>query len=128
MLAIVFIIVSIKYSLSLNESKKLAVENGVDEEDYDILRIGLWFYIIPPIIGFLFPIVFKIYLLPLLMLTYAPSIYYGLKISKKLDRGYDYVRKLGKKVNQIIWIGYAGIGLVVINWILIYTNALVNGI
>jgi len=36
------------------------------------------------------------------MLTYALSIYYGLKISKKLDRGYDYVRKLGKKVNQIV--------------------------
>lgn len=128
MLAIAFIIVSIKYSLSLNEFKKIAVENGVDEEDYDILRIGLWFYIIPPILGFLFPFVFKIYLLPLLMLTYAPSIYYGLKVSKKLDRGYDYARKLGKKINQIVWIGYAGIGLVVLNWILIYTNALMNGI
>lgn len=54
--------------------------------------------------------------------------YYGLKVSKKLDRGYDYVRKLCKKVNQIVWIGYAGIGLVVLNWILIYTNTLMNGI
>jgi len=51
MLAIAFIIVSIKYSLSLNGSKKLAIENGVDEEDFDILRIGLWFYIIPPTLG-----------------------------------------------------------------------------
>ena len=119
---------SIKYSLSLNECKKTAIENEVDEEDYDILRIGLWFYIIPPISGFLFPFVFKIYLLPLLMLTYAPSIYYGLKVSKKLDRGFDYVRKLGKKVNQIVWIGYAGIGLVVLNRVLIYTNDLMNGI
>ena len=128
MLTIAFIIASVKYSLSLNKSKKLALENGVEEEDYDILRIGIWCYIIPPILSFLFPFLFQIYLLPVLMLPYAPSIYYGIKVSKKLDRGYDYVRKLGKQINQIIWIGYAGIGLVILDWILIYTNTLVNGI
>ena len=62
------------------------------------------------------------------MLTYAPSIYYGLKISKKLDKGYDYVRKLSKKVNQVVWIGYAGIGLVVITWLFVYLNTLPMGI
>jgi len=128
MLAIAFIVITIKYYVDLTNSEKLALENGVDEEDYDILKIGLWFYIIPPILGFLFPIVFKIYLLPLLMLTYVPSIYYGLKVSRKLDKGYDYVRKLSKKVNQVVWIGYAGIGLVALNGLLIYLNALSNGI
>ena len=43
MLAIIFIVVSIKYSYSLNKSKKIAFDNGVDKEDYDILIIGLWF-------------------------------------------------------------------------------------
>ena len=124
MLAIVFIVITIKYYVDLNNSEKLALENGVDEEDYSILKIGLWFYIIPPILGFLFPFVFKIYLLPVLMLTYAPSIYYGLKVSKKLDKGYDYVRKLSKKVNQVVWIRYAGIGLVVITWLFVYLNTL----
>ena len=128
MLAIVFIVITIKYYVDLTNSEKLALENGVDEEDYSILKIGLWFYIIPPILGFLFPFVFKIYLLPLIMLTYAPSIYYGLKISKKLDKGYDYVRKLSKKVNQVVWIGYAGIGLVVITWLFVYLNTLPMGI
>ena len=128
MLAIAFIVITIKYYVDLTNSEKLALENGVDEEDYDILKIGLWFYIIPPILGFLFPIVFKIYLLPLLMLTYVPSIYYGLKVSRKLDRGYDYVRKLSKKVNQVVWIGYAGIGLVALNGLFLYLNTLQNGI
>ena len=128
MLAIAFIVITIKYYVDLTNSEKLALENGVDEEDYDILKVGLWFYIIPPILGFLFPIVFKIYLLPLLMLTYVPSIYYGLKVSRKLDRGYDYVRKLSKKVNQVVWIGYAGIGLVALNGLFLYLNTLQNGI
>jgi hypothetical protein len=128
MLAIAFIVITIKYYVDLTNSQKLAIENGVKEEDYDILKIGLWFYIIPPILGFLFPFVFKIYLLPLLMLTYAPSIYYSLKVSKQLDKGYDYVRKLSNKVNQVAWIGYAGIGLVALNWLLIYLNELSNGI
>ncbi len=128
MLAIAFIVITIKYYIDLNNSKNIALENGVDEEDYDILRIGLWFYIIPPIIGFFFPLVFKIYFLPLLMLPYVPSIYYGYKISDKLDKGHDYIRKLGNKVNQIVWIGYAGIGLVVISWLLVYTNTLLNTI
>ncbi len=127
MLAIAFIVITIKYYVDLTNSEKLALENGVDEEDYDILKLGLWFYIVPPILGFLFPIVSKIYLLPLLMLTYAPSIYYGLKVSKKLDRGYDYVRKLSKKVNQVVWIGYAGIGLVALNGLFLYLNDLSSG-
>ncbi|HUX61017.1 MAG TPA: hypothetical protein VMV32_06880 [Ignavibacteriaceae bacterium] len=128
MLAIAFIIISIKYSLSLTDSKKLAIENGVEEEDFDILRIGLWFYIIPQAIGFFLPGIYKIYLLPLILAAYIPSIYYGLKISKKLDRGHDYVRKLGRQVNQIVWIGYGGIVLVILTWLLIYTNTLMRGI
>ena len=128
MLAIIFIVVSIKYSYSLNKSKKIAFDNGVDKEDYDILIIGLWFYIIPPTLAFFLPFLFKIYFLPLLVLPYTPSIYYGLKISKKLDKGYDFVRKLGKQVNQVVWIGYAGIGLVIFNIILLYTSAVMKGI
>jgi len=124
MLAIAFIVITIKCYVDIANSEKLAMENGVDEEDYNILKIGLWFYIIPPILGFVFPFVFKVYLIPFLMLTYAPSIYYGIKVSRKLDRGYDYVRKLGKKVNQAVWVGFAGIGLVALNGLLIYLNSL----
>ena len=118
MVAFVFILVSLKYSRSLNESKKIALENGVDGEDYDVMRIGVRFYIIPQIlVACFFSFLCHYYLLPLLMLPYVPSIYYGLKISNKLERGYDYGRKLGNKINQIVWIGFAGIGLVVIDWI-----------
>ena len=128
MLTILLFIFVIKYYSELNNSESIALENGVHDEDYDILKIGLWLYIIPPILGFLFPAIYKIYIVPLVMLVYLPGIYYGIKISKILERNYDYVRRLSKKVDHVVWVGYGGMALVLISWILIETSVPLRGI
>jgi len=129
MLAIAFVIVSVQYFRLLTESKNTAFENGVDEEEYDILRFGLWFYLVPQIVAFLFPIVFQyFYLALLLILFYVPSIYYGIKISQELDKGQDFVRKLSNQISQVAWIGLADIGLVILDWVFVYTNILLRGV
>ena len=70
MLAIAFILISIQYFSALTESKKIAFENGIDEDEYDILRYGLWLYIIPPILTFLIPIIYFNYYLPIILFLY----------------------------------------------------------
>ena len=72
------------------------------------------------------PIVYKIYTIPLLAAFYLPSIIIGAKIIDKLYRGYDYIKRLSRKVEQTVYIGYAGIAIVIINWLLIYMMSMAN--
>ena len=121
MLSIAFVAGVIPYFFMLTNAKNSALEIGVSEDDYDVLRYGLWCYIVPPAITTLFPIIFQYFYLPLLlMLFFAPSVYYGFKIAQELDKGYDVVRKLSRSASQSAMLGLAGIVLIVISWGLAY--------
>jgi hypothetical protein len=121
MLAIAFIVVVILYFYKLTEAKNIALENGVSEDDYDVLRYGLWGYIVPLAIAALFPIIFLYFYVPLLMLLFfAPSVYYGFKIAQALDKGYDSVRKLSRRISQTAMLGLAGIVLFLFSWVSVY--------
>jgi hypothetical protein len=121
MLSIAFVAGVILYFFKLTEAKNMALENGVSEDDYDVLRYGLWCYLVPLAITTLFPIIFQYFYLPLLlMLFFAPSIYYGFKIAQELDKGYDVVRRLSRSVSQSAMLGLGGIVLVVVSWGLSY--------
>ncbi len=126
MLSLIFLIALIvataKYTSDIKPHKEQIIEKGVDEELFDIYLIGLWLYFVPPLLAFIFPLAYRIYTIPLLAAFYLPSIIIGIKISNQLDRGYDYVRKIGKKINQTVWIGYGGIALVFFNWFMIYLS------
>ena len=121
-----FIVFAIKYTSDIKPNKQKITEKGVDEDLFDIYIIGLWIYFIPPLLALLFPLVYKIYTIPLLAMFYLPSIITGIKIKNRLNRGYDFIRQLGKKVDQTVWIGYAGIGVIVLNWLMIYLVILSN--
>jgi hypothetical protein len=117
-LVIAFIVFAVKHTSEIKPQKKQIIESGVNEDVFDIYLIGLWFYLIPPLLGGFLPLQF--YTILILAAFYLPSIITGSKIYKKLSRGYDYTRRIGNKINLAVWIGYGAITLWVGKWLIDY--------
>ena len=113
-LIIAFIVFAVKHTSEIKPQKKQIIESGVSEDLFDIYLIGLWFYLIPPLLGGFLPLQF--YTILILAAFYLPSIITGSKIYSKLSRGYDYTRRIGNKINLAVWIGYGAITLIVGKW------------
>lgn len=104
-LIIAFIVFAVKYTSDIKSKKKQLIEKGVNEELFDIYIVGLWFYFIPPLLELFLPLE-EFYNIPILAAFYLPSIIIGSKFYNKLNRGYDYTRQIGNKINHTVWIGY----------------------
>jgi hypothetical protein len=126
-LIIAFIVYAVKHTIEIKQQKELIIEKGVDEQFFYIYLIGIWFYLIPPLfLSFLYyiikqpympPILAAIYL-PILAAFYLPSVIAGLMIYKKFNRGFDYERRIGNKINLTLWIGYGAITLFIGMWLI----------
>ena len=117
-LTIALIVFAAKYTSDIKPKKKQILEKGVNEDLFDIYIVGLWLYFIPPLLALFLPsIVGKFFTIPILAVFYLPSIIIGSKIYKKLNRGYDYIRQIGNKINHTVWIGYGAIAFPILSWL-----------
>ena len=122
---IAFIVYAVKHTSEIKPLKKQIIEKGVNEDIFDIYIIGVWFYFIPPLLAlFLKLIVIGFYIYPLLAVFYLPSIITGSMIYRKHNRGHDYSRKIGNKINHTVWIGYGVIAIMIGSWLIEYLKFL----
>ena len=113
------LIAGIIYLFSATQKKKsILLEHGVDNDDLAYFSIFLWLYALPPIARFLFIEEYSTPVALLFTVSYLPGIVMSRRIAKKPDRGFDYVRKAGREFDMAMWLGVAGIALVVLNWIM----------
>jgi hypothetical protein len=126
MLAIGFIVAIIYMFNSTQKNKKVALDKGVENDDLTIFAISLWIYALPPVIMFLFSDSISIILAIILILFYIPGIVMSRKLSVKLDTGFDFERKAGKQYDKVMWLGFAGIGFVLANFLFLSANALLR--
>jgi hypothetical protein len=124
---IAYIVYAVKHTSDIRNQKKLIIEKGINEDLFDIYIIGVWFYLIPPLIElflkfaqkqfYIPPIIIAVHL-PILAAFYLPAVIVGLKIYNKFNRGFDYERQIGNKINLTLWIGYVAITLFVGIWLI----------
>lgn len=124
---IAFIVYAAKHTSEIKSKKKQIIEKGVEEQLFDIYLIGLWFYLIPPLIELLLrfavkqtympPILDALYL-PILASLYLPAVIAGSKIYKKFNKGFDYERRIGNKISHTLWIGYGTIAIIIGMWLI----------
>jgi len=127
MLAIGLIAAVIYLFTVTQKGKKVALDAGVGEDELTYFAVFLWLYALPPIVTFLFVEEYNILIAPVFIAFYIPGIIISRKLSVKLGKGYDYVRKLGREFDKAMWLGLAGIGLVVFNWIFLGVHSLLQG-
>lgn len=117
---IALIVYVVKHTSDIKQQKKLIIEKVVDKDLYDIYMIGVWFYLIPPLLTTIFDFIRKSYDIPPLVDTlyfpiigtlFLPAVIAGSKIYKKFNRGFDYERRIGNKISLCLWIGYGAIAL-----------------
>ena len=121
MLSLLIIIGLIYLLVSTNKVKKLALSSGVDADDLSTFNMCLWLYILPPLLWIFFPSLFDSIISVLVALFYVPGIVTAKKLADKLRRGGDQSeeRKASKEYKKAVWLGYAGVCLVVLNWIFV---------
>ena len=122
-----FIVYAVKHTSEMKQQKKLILEKGVNEDLFDIYIIGVWFYLVPPLIELLLnfarkqyyipAVIFAIYL-PIIASLYVPAVIAGSKIYKKFNRGFDYERRIGNKISHTLWIGYGAITIILGIWLI----------
>ena len=126
-LIIAFIAYAVKHTSEIKQQKELIIEKGVDEQFFNIYLIEIWFYLIPPLfLSFLYyiikqpsmPPLLAVLYLPILAAFYLPSVIAGTMIYKKFNRGFDYERRIGNKINITLWIGYGAMTLLIGMWLI----------
>ena len=127
MLAIALVAAVIYLFTVIQKRKKIALDNWVEEDELTYFAVFLWLYAFPPIVTFLFVEEYNILIALIFIAFYIPGIVVSRKLSVKLDKGYDYVRKLGKEFDKAMWLGVAGIALVVFNLFYIGVHTLFQG-
>jgi hypothetical protein len=130
MLAIVFLIGMIVGCYKLNEivqkDKKVVLDKGIPEKKLKNLSISLWCYAVPPVCALLLSGTYTIIGAVIYAAVYLPGILTANQLAEKFSTGYDYERKAGKNFSKIAWLGYAGIGLVIFNWMFINAVSLLQ--
>jgi len=117
MLAIGLVAAVVYLFNATRKTRQLALDKGVDEDDMLFFTVFLWLYIVPLIV-MLFVDNNDVLLVLILAGLYIPGIVMSRKLALKLATGYDYERKAGKDYDKAMWVGFAGIGLVVLEWLL----------
>jgi len=127
LLFILLVVYAVKHTLEIKPLEKQIIEKGVDEQFFYIYLIGVWFYLIPPLIELLLkyvltqyyiPPIFDALYLPILASLYLPAVIAGSKIYKKFNRGFDYERRIGNKISHTLWIGYGAIAIIIGMWLI----------
>jgi hypothetical protein len=130
MLGITFLVGMIVGCYKLNEAvtkhKKVVLDKGIPESKLKSLTIAMWCFIIPPICALLLSDTYTIAGAVIYAAIYLPGTIIAYQLSEKFGTGYDYERKAGKEFNKITWLGYAGMGLVVFNWLFINASSLMK--
>jgi hypothetical protein len=117
MLAIGLIAAVVYLFNATQKTRQLALDKGADDDDLFFFAVFLWLYVVPPVV-MLFMRCDDILLVVILAGLYVPGIFFSRKLALKLATGYDYERKAGKDYDKAMWLGYAGIGLVLLGWLL----------
>ncbi len=115
-----------KLSTQVRKDEKLILEKGVPEDLWMVFTYSIWLFTLPPLMALLFPQAYTIVGAIVLACFYLPTIITSRMILPKVSKGYDFERKVGRNISQITWLGLAGIGLVLFNWIIINTIQLLN--
>ncbi len=118
MLAIALIAAVIYLFTATRRTRKVALDKGVEQDDLLFFTVFLWLYAVPPVVTVLFVKNYNPLLALLLAGLYVPGIVVSRKLALKLATGYDYERKAGKDYDKAMWLGYAGIGLVILGLVL----------
>lgn len=100
---------------STRKGRAVALSKGAEEDELTYFAVFLWLYIVPPIVSMLFALDFNILILLVMAAFYIPGIVASKKLAGKLNRGYDFERKAGREYDKAMWLGMAGIGLVMLN-------------
>ncbi len=115
-----------KLSTQVRKDEKLILEKGVSEDLWMVFTYSIWLFMLPPLMALLFPQAYTVAGATVLACFYLPTIITSRMILPKVSKGYDFERKVGRNISQITWLGLAGIGLVLFNWIIINTIQLLN--
>ncbi len=117
-LALYFVAVA-RAARSMKDHRAALSKSGVSKRSYDLLRLGLWLYFVPPL-GELNPVPILAWQglpLPFSVLLFTPGIVAALRMRRTLPRGgYDYQARAAAHVVTVLLLGLAGIGLVVLRW------------
>jgi ABC-type antimicrobial peptide transport system permease subunit len=126
MLAIGLVAAIVYLFNTTQKSRQVALNKGVEEDNLTLFAVFLWLYAFPPVVTFLFVQDYNILLALIFIAFYVPGIVSSRKLSVKLGKGYDYERKAGREFDKAMWLGLAGIGIVVLNWIFFSLHSLMQ--
>ena len=117
MLAIALIVATSYLFTTTQKNRKIALAKGIKEDDLTIFSVTLWLYVLPPIFSFLFSELFDVIVAAILIILYVPGLVMSRKLSVKLGTGFDFERKAGREYDKAMWLGFAGIGLVIFRFV-----------
>ena len=119
MLSLVFLIGMLvacgKLSSEVRKDEKMILAKEISDDMWTIFIYSIWFFAIPPLAAALFPSTYSLWGTLAFVCFYIPTIVLSRRISAKVSKGYDFERKAGRNIDRITWLGYAGIGLVILN-------------
>jgi hypothetical protein len=117
MLPIALVVGIIYVFTETQKNRQVALDKGVDEDQLTLFAVLLWLYAFPPVASLLFVDAYNIWVALIFVCFYIPGTIMARRLSLKLGTGYDFQRKLGREYDKAMWLGFAGIGLVLFNWV-----------
>jgi hypothetical protein len=106
----------VKLFSQARKDEKLILEKGISEDLWTMFIYSLWLFALPPVAASFFPGSYSVLGAIFFTCCYLPTIILSRRISPSVSKGYDFERKVGRNIDKITWLGYAGIGLVILNW------------
>jgi hypothetical protein len=130
MLSIAFLIGLIvgvvKLSSQTRRDEKIVLQKGVSEDLWMVFSYSIWLFVFPPLVAAFLPTAYSLLGAIILACFYLPTIITSRMISPRVSKGFDFERKVGRNIDRITLLGYAGIGVVVFNWAMINATQMLN--
>jgi hypothetical protein len=94
----------------LRAQKQIAIAKGISPYKFTMMQFFLSLYVIPLIAYSLFRIqVGQSIIFPIVViLSFAPGIYWADSISDNLDHGYDYQKRASRVIKEYLFVGWFG--------------------
>jgi hypothetical protein len=100
--------------VSTRQNRRIALSKGIDGGDLTYFSVFLWLYLLPSLVLMLFGSDFNTLSILFLTVFYVPGILQSRKLAGKLSRGSDAERRAGREYGKAMWLGFTGVGLILL--------------
>lgn len=107
----------IKVFAKLWKDETIILEKGVPAIQYDMFILFVWLPVIAQVVANFVLITPPLVRVLLLTLLHVPTLWVGHLMARKLNTGFDYVRKAGQNIELALWITYGSIGIIYIGYL-----------